>query len=132
MKARILVAGTGLMLAALLGGCASVKTATKLNGQLLTPNDTPIAHVNGSNWGIYWLPFVPLFTGSTEKPGDSEIFRDTVTVENVVDMTTARSRALGAKKTTDLQSSTTSILVFPIPPLLLWYKSVEVSGNAIQ
>jgi hypothetical protein len=47
-------------------------------------------------------------------------------------MTTAKSKELGATKITDLQSSTTSVLVWPIPPFLLWYKAVQVSGNAIR
>jgi len=62
-------------------------------------------------------------------------FNNTVTVENTVDMVTEKSSQMGAKKTTDLQSSYTSIWIpfVPIPPFFLyWYKSVEVSGNAVK
>ena len=131
MNSKCAVVGMSLALAAMVSGCASVSPATKLNGQLLTPSDAPIAHLNASTCGIYWLPMFPLLTGSTDKPGKAALFKDTVTVESVVDMTTAKSKALGATKTTDLQSSTTSMLVFPVPPFLLWYKSVQVSGNAV-
>lgn len=124
--------GMGLVMAVMVSGCASVSPATRLNGQMLTPGDKPVAHVNASTWGIYWLPIVPLVTGSTDKPGEMSFFKDTVTVESVVDMTTAKSKELGATKTTDLQSSTTSMLVFPVPPFLLWYKAVQVSGNAVK
>ena len=132
MNSKLLVVGTILSLIVLVSGCATVNTATKLNGQQLTQSDTPIAHLNGSNWGIYWLSIVPLLTGNTDKPGMPSVFKDTVTVESVVDMTTAKSKELGATKITDLQSSTTSVLVWPIPPFLLWYKAVQVSGNAIR
>lgn len=133
MNRKLLVAGTILALASLVSGCASVDIATRLNGQQLTAQgDTPIAHLNANNWGIYWFPIIPLITGNTRNPGMVSVFEDNVTVKDVVDMTTARSMTLGATKLTDLQSSTTSVLVFPIPPFLLWYKAVQVSGNAIR
>lgn len=132
MNRKVAVIGMGLVVATMVSGCASVNPGMKLNGQMLTPSDKPVAHLNASTWGIYWLPMFPVMTGSTDKPGKSSFFKDTVTVENVVDMATAKSKELGATKTTDLQSHTTSILVFPVPPFLLWYKAVEVSGNAVK
>lgn len=132
MKSKVVAVMVSLVITAMVSGCATMSTAGKLNGQKLTSTETPVAHLNGSTWGIYWLPTFPILTGSTDKPGKVAAFKDTVTVESVVDMTTAKSKELGATKTTDLQSSTTSILVFPVPPFLLWYKSVQVSGNAVK
>ncbi len=132
MKNKHVVGALCVAVGALAAGCASVDVAQKLNGQQLTQSGTSIAHLNGSNWGIYWLKIIPIFTGSTDHPGQQLAFKDTVRLDTVVDMTTASSKALGATKTTDLQSHETSVLVFPLPPFLFWYKAVEVSGNAIK
>ena len=128
MKRGIAFLGMSLVVLALVSGCAGVQTASKLNDQQLTSSDTPIAHLHADNWGIYLLPIVPLLTGSTANPGWPAIFDDTVNVESVVDMTTAKSKSLGATKTTDLESKTSSVWL--VPTLFFWYKSVEVSGNA--
>jgi hypothetical protein len=102
---------------------------------LTTTNDEPVAHVYGDTWGLYLLPLIPIMTGDTDDPGSMTFFNNTVTVENTVDMVTEKSSQMGAKKTTDIQSSYTSIWIpfVPIPPFFLyWYKSVEVSGNAVK
>ena len=116
----------------LLTGCASVNTGTSLNGQKLTTDGGEVvAHVNGSNWGIYLLPIIPLLTGDPENPGSGMMgFKDNVTVNDVVDMVTKKSVSMGASKTVDLTSDASSMLVWPMPPIFL--KDVEVSGNAIK
>lgn len=117
-------------------GCSTLKTGKELNGQMLTAtNDEPVAHIYGDTWGLYLFPLIPVITGDTDSPGSMTFFNDTVTVEDTVDMVTKKSSQMGAKKTTDIQSSYTSIWIpfVPIPPFFLyWYKSVTVSGNAVK
>jgi len=121
-----------LVVGVLLTGCASVNTGTSLNGQKLTTDGgEPVAHINGCNWGIYFLPVFPLLTGDPETPGSGMMgFKDNVTVNDVVDMVTKKSASMGASKTVDLTSDASTMIVWPMPPLFL--KEVEVSGNAIK
>ncbi len=124
----------GLMMGALavfvISGCSSVQVATKLNDQKLTlAGNTDVAHVNGNTWGLYLLSF-PLLTGSTEKPDKMVIGEDSVNVSSVVDMVTARSKALGGKNVVDLTSSSSSFWIAPL--FVLFIKSVEVSGNSVK
>lgn len=125
--AAVLAVSVGILAA----GCASVHTATQLNDQRITTDaSTPVAHVHGSNWGIYFLAHAPVLAGDTAKHGIIAIAEDTVTVADAVDMVTRKCKELGATKTTDLQSSTTSVWIIPFP--IFWYKSVQVSGNATK
>ena len=111
-------------------GCASIQVAQKFNDQQITTDSAaPVAHIHGNTWGFYLLPIVPLLTGDTVSPGNIAVGKDTVTVGSAVDMVTAKSKALGATKTTDLCSSTSSL---PVVPPIIWLKSVHVSGNATR
>jgi len=128
--ATIVAAG---LLAAIFSGCASVQVAHKFNGQKIDGKGSqPVAHINGSNWGFYFLS-VPLIAGSTDKVGEVEFLgKDTVKVAPVVDIVTAKSAKMGATSTLDLQSNTSSFML-PIPfPFLFYINSVEVSGNAVK
>lgn len=110
-------------------GCASVQTGAKFNDMgLTTSNSTAVAHVNGSTWGIYFLPMFPMFTGDTATGSGITVGTDTCRIEPVVDMVTRKAKAMGSEKVVDMQSTRSS---FWIPPFF-WYKSVEVSGNAIK
>jgi len=129
MKKGIVSVGLAAAMAVVCG-CSSVNLATQLHGQKLTASDEPIAHINGSCSGLYFLPIVPLFTGSTGHPGLPAFFSDDVTPKSVVDMVTAESKKQGATKTMDLESRTSSVWLFPT--VFFWYKSVEVSGNAVK
>ena len=109
--------------------CSSVETATNLNNVNLSANgsDTTLAHLNGEVWGVYLLNLLPLFTGSTSKPGNCEAFRDTVKVENAVRMITKKAANLDATRLTDLYSLKSSLWIFPFT-----VKAVDVSGNAVK
>lgn len=115
-------------------GCATVDTVTTLNGQELTANGArPVAHINGECWGIYFMYVVPVITGYPKTPNKFRfaVLRNTVQVDKVVQMVTRESRRLGATRTTDLQSSTDSRwLVIPFP--FFWYRTCQVSGNAVK
>ncbi len=91
--------------ALLFAGCASVEAVQNpnLNGQRVSLSGTPVAHLNAQNWGIY-LFSIPLFAGSTENPGSIAVLEDTVNVESMIPMVTAKSRELKASRTLDLAS----------------------------
>ena len=132
MFRKFLLVALVLAVGVVMTGCASLEVGKTLNNQKLTSaNEQPLAHVNGSSWGIYLLPIIPLLTGDTNNPGTGIMFMDdSVSVDRVVGMVTKKSSELGAAKTTDVTSSTFSLWL--APTLVLWYKSCEVSGNAIK
>ena len=132
MLRKSLLVALVLAVGVVMTGCASLDLGPTLNNQKLTSADEqPVAHVNGSNWGIYLLPIIPILTGDTDNPGTGITFMDdSVSVDRVVGMVTKKSGELGATKTTDLTSSTFSLWL--APTLVLWYKSCEASGNAIK
>ena len=117
--------------AAMMTACSSIEVATTLNNVKITeaPNAACVAHLNGDIWGIY-LFNLPLFSGSSKQPGRCAIFTDTVRVDNAVAMLTKKAASEDATTITDLSSERTSCWL-PIF-LVLWYKDVQVSGNAIR
>jgi hypothetical protein len=128
-KMKVLKALAVMAVVVILAGCASVKTAGKadFNGRKLTMGKgvKDIAHINGDNWGLYFLWF-PLITGSTEPVGEIVFLKDTVKLDKVVDIVTAKSKELGAKEIVDLQSNLSSF------GFLFKIKDVQVSGNAVK
>jgi len=129
MARKWMMLGLGLVLALGMVGCASVDTGTKFNDMnLTTSGQKPVAHLNGSCWGIYLFPVIPLLTGDTASVGSIAVGQDTATVEPVVEMTTRKAKQLGATSVVDLQSHKTSLYIPPV----FWYKSCEVSGNAVK
>jgi len=128
--ASLMAAGAFLMLT----GCSSVQNAgsKELNGMPLTDSGTTVAHVSGNAAGFYFLWF-PLFTGSTQTPGNISCFgEDSCNVTAVTKMVTAKSKSLGGAKTVDMVSLSDSSMV-PIPiPYLFYWKTATVSGNSIR
>jgi len=88
-----------------------------------------VAHLNVSNWGLYCL-WIPIFTGSTEKPGDIAVWQDTVNVNSVVELATKESRRMGAKRLVDLKSNNSSTWIFLT--FVLFLRETQVSGNAVK
>ena len=130
MKKLMLFSFT-IAVAVMITGCASIQTAGEksLNGQKLVTSGTNVAHINGSNWGLYLLS-IPLLTGSTEKPGNMVFGQDTVNVKSVVKMVTNKSKELGAQTTADMVSSASSIWI--MPTFVLFIRQVQVSGNGVR
>ena len=130
LKALVVMAGVGM-----LAGCASIQTASvsDFNGQKLTIDKTKkdVAHVNGSNWGLYFLKW-GLITGSTDTVGDVAFMKDTVRVDKVVNIVTEKSKDMGGKEAVDMQSGCSSMMI-PIPfPFLFYIKEVSVSVNSVK
>ena len=115
----------------LLAGCASVHVVQSLNDQKLTSTgEDPVAHLNGDNFGYYLFGVVPLIAGDPADTNSFTLFKNTVTENAVVDMVTKKSKELGATKTTDLVSRTDSTGLQTL--FTVWYRSVQVSGNAVK
>ena len=95
------VAAVGLLFA----GCASVEAVQNpnLNGENISLSGTPVAHLNAQNWGIY-LFSIPLLTGSTDAVGSIAVLQDTVNVDSMIPVITAKSKELKASQTLDLAS----------------------------
>ena len=117
------VVAVGLLFA----GCASVEVVQNpnLNGQRVSLSGTPVAHLNAQNWGIY-LFSIPLFTGSTTSPGNIAVLEDTVNVESMVPVITAKSRELKASRTLDLASQ------YSVGGFIFYTRSINLSANAVK
>jgi len=115
--------------AAMIGGCASVKVADDFGNQSISDSGKNVAHVYGSNWGLYCLS-IPLITGSTDNPGSVVFGQDTVNPKSVVKMVSKKSGDLGATKTLDLDTKGKSTWIFPT--FVLFIEEYQVSGNAIK
>ena len=129
MVRKMGVIAVSLCLLAGVVGCATVDSAKDVNGLLLTVDKTTtVAHLNGESWGIYLLPIIPLLSGDTASGGGMAVLTDTCRVDEVVKMVTRSARDMGATTVADLQSDRTSIWIPPV----FWYKSVQVSANAVK
>ena len=132
MLRKIMIVAVAAAAALSFTACSSIQVATTLNNEKITTaeNATSLAHLNGEIWGIY-LFSIPLFTGSSTQPGRCAVFSDTVQVDNAVSMITKKAltdfEATTVEGLTSQRSST-----WLLPFLVLWYDSVQVSGNAIR
>lgn len=117
------VAAFGLLFA----GCASVEVVPNknLNGEKISLAGAPIAHLNAQNWGLY-LFSIPLLTGAADAPGDVAVFKDTVNVESMIPVITAKSKELNATQTLDLASQ------YSVCGLIFYARSVNISANAVK
>ena len=113
--------------ALLFAGCASVEAVQNpnLNGQRVSLSGTPVAHLNAQNWGIY-LFTIPLLTGSITSPGNIAVLEDTVNVESMIPMVTAKSNELKASRTLDLASQ------YSVGGFIFYTRSINVSANAVK
>ena len=133
MLKKALFTAAAASLALVFAGCSSFQTATNLNDVKLStdPERTTVAHVHGEVWGIYLLGCIPFFTGSTITPERCALFEDNVTIPRAAGMVTKTAQArLNAPYLADMQSETTSYWLFPT--ILFWYKSIQISGNALR
>ena len=130
MKKILAVLATAAV-AAVMTACSSIEAATTFNNQKITEalNAVCVEHLNAEIWGIY-LFNLPLFSGSSKQPGRCAVFTDTVRVDNVVAMLTKKAAKDDATTIADLSSERTSCWI-PIF-LVIWYREVQASGNAIR
>lgn len=115
-----------------ISGCSTVQIAPResLNNQKLTAGpEQNIAHINANNWGLYFFS-IPLLTGEIESRDSIALMKDTVNVKSVANLATKKSRELGATKSLYMVSSTSTVWLVPL--LVIFYKSAEVSLDAVQ
>ncbi len=113
--------------------CSSFSTAANLNGMKLTtnPQRTTLAHVHAEITGVYLLGVIPFFTGSAIQPEKCAAFEDNVTVPRAVGLLTKTAHdRMAASYIEDVQTEKTSVWL--APTILFWYKSIQVSGNALK
>lgn len=117
------VAAVGLLFA----GCASVEAVQNpnLNGENISLSGTPVAHLNAQNWGIY-LFSIPLLTGSTDAVGSIAVLQDTVNVDSMIPVITAKSKELKASQTLDLASQ------YSVGGFIFYSRSINISANAAK
>lgn len=121
------VAGAAL----LFSGCSTVQTGSQFNGQRISTSTSDVAHVSAFASGFYFL-WIPLITGSAENPGSITFGEDSCKTLPLTQAITKKSKELNATKTIDVVSTQDStMLLFPIPFLFFW-KSAQVSGNAVR
>ena len=133
MLKKIFLAAAAAALSVVFASCSSFNTAANLNDMKLStnPNVTTIAHVNGEVWGVYLLGVIPFFSGSTATPDRCVMFEDTVTIPRTVGMVVKTSQArLNAQYLDNMTTEKTSTWLFPT--LLFWYKSIQISANAMR
>jgi len=128
---KVLAVLAAAAVTAAMTACSSIEFATTFNNQKITeaPNAVCVEHLNAEIWGIY-LFNLPLFSGSSKQPGRCAVFTDTVRVDNAVAMLTRKAANDDATTIADLSTERTSCWL-PIF-LVLWYREVQASGNAIR
>ena len=117
MKKLICLTVTASML---LSSCSSLETSRAYHGMKVDQSPM-VEHINGTVWGIYLLPTIPLIIPYEEGQID---------VDTCVNMVTKEAQKLGYTRVCDLQSHCTSTWIFP--SFVLWYKEVQVSCNAVK
>ncbi len=129
MKKMMVAAAAAALVA--FSGCTTVDVSRKFNALSVGEgNKRPTTHISARMNGWYLFGFLPLFTGSARTPGCSAIFRDTVSVDNLVLLMTATARSNQGVRVLDLQTSESSSFV-PMGLPLLEIRRVEGSCNAV-
>ena len=90
-------------------GCATIKTASDYLGCGVDGGETPLETVEIENTG--WLLFkcIPIWSGNPERPNavSTRFFRNTVTLQNHLDMLQHEMKRCGATRMTNLSSRKT-------------------------
>ena len=138
MRTRVPADGARFLLIAsavtfMLGGCATltVVPAERLGEQRLTPAAEPVAHIYAANWGWYLFKYLPIVTGSLERPGVPRwpaLFSDQVRIDALVQKVSAESKRQGGTVLTDLRTRDRSYWV--PQSFIFWLNEFEVSANA--
>jgi uncharacterized protein YceK len=113
---------------AILAGCTSVSTTTRLNDMRMgTPKTNQLLQINAEIWGVYLFGFIPLFAGNASTPGSTTIFANTVRLDYSVLLATNAARNMDASKIEAMNTLFSSTTLFPF---LLTQKSIQVSLTA--
>lgn len=127
MKLKIVLATISLSL--ILAGCATVKEGQTCFGEKYEGH-IPVAHLSADNYGYYLFGFYPIITGDPKNSNSCTFFKNKVTVDNVTNMLTQRSAALGGTKIEGLKSAIKWTGSFSL--WIFWLKEIQVSGNSLK
>ena len=110
-QTRILAA---LCAAAFVAGCATIKRAEEYHGVSIEDGEQPLETVEIENTG--WLVFrcIPLGSGDPLRPNETtcRFFRNTVTLQNNLEMLEDEMERRSAKRVTNLTSRKTDESIF--------------------
>jgi len=113
MKTKLLAT---LAAAALFTGCATIKQATDYHGANIEDGETPLETVEIENSGWMIFKFIPLGSGDPLRPNETtcRFFRNTVTLQNNLEMLEDEMERVQAKRVSNLTSRKTEESVFLI------------------
>ena len=96
-------------LAAILSGCASVRQSSVFHDVKVEDGEIPIEMVEIENSGWELFKFIPLASGNPERPNRFSCcwFRDTVTLQNNLNLLDMEMKARDARKFNNLTSYNT-------------------------
>ena len=100
----------------LCAGCATINTADDYHGMGIENGEPPLATVEIENTGWLLLKFIPLGSGDPAQPNRKtcRFFRNTVTLQNNLEMLEDEMERIGAKRVANLTSRKTDESVFVI------------------
>ena len=106
-------ATSGLALAAMLCGCASV-TPLKTPDGMTVDGVEPVESVEVTNSAWYLFSCVPLFSGDPDHPnvGGCKLFQDTLTLPNQMKMLEDEACRVGATRAFDVSTATDEESIF--------------------
>ena len=90
----------------LLAGCATIRQSKIFHGVKVEDGEAPLETVEIENSGWELFKFIPLGSGDPRYPNKCccRIFRDTVTLQNNLDLLEKEMKATGATRFTNLTS----------------------------
>ena len=109
-------AAAAMLLAALAAGCATIERTDVYHGRGIGNGERPLETIEIENTG--WLLFkcIPLGSGNPARPNSvgCRLFRNTVTLQNNLDMLAAEMERVGAARIVNLSSRKTDETIFVI------------------
>ena len=113
MKAKLLAT---LAAAALFTGCATIRQANEYHNVNIEDGETPLETVEIENSGWMIFKCIPLGSGDPLRPNETtcRFFRNTVTLQNNLEMLEDEMERVQAKRVSNLTSRKTEESVFLI------------------
>ena len=109
-------AAAAILIALACAGCATIQRATDYHGSRIENGETPIETLEIENTGWLLFKFIPLGSGDPTRPNSSSslLFRNTVTLQNNLDMLEAEMKRVKSSRVINLSSRKTDETIFLI------------------
>ena len=97
-----------------LAGCATINSVTDYHGMGIEGGEKPIETIEIENTGWLALKFIPIGSGDPLRPNEKtcRFFRNTVTLQNNLEMLVDEMERVGAKRVANLTSRKTDESIF--------------------